>query len=95
MNNDALKYQLANDAQALNPQAAINCGALVQQQAWDPFATQYFPQKTSLNIEPVEGGFIVAGYFAGVHRRCVAASVPALVKLLRSWSEQFKPKAES
>lgn len=48
---------------------------------------------TNLSVEPVEGGFIVSGYFAVGHRRCVASSVPALVKLLRAWSEQFKKNA--
>ena len=57
-----------------------------------------FTQKayaSNLTVEPAEGGFIVAGYFGGSHRRCVAATVPALVKLLRTWTEQYKPKKDA
>jgi hypothetical protein len=45
------------------------------------------------SVEPVDGGYIVSGTFPAVgYRRCVASSVPALVKLLRVWTGQPKKK---
>jgi hypothetical protein len=50
---------------------------------------QALPQP--LVIEPVEGGFILSGYFAGSRRRCVVNGIPNLLKTLRSWWGQVKP----
>lgn len=84
MNNNDIQTQLIS---------TNGIGAAVDYNLLAGYPQQQLPR--SLGIEPVEGGFIVSGYFAGTHRRCVAANVPALVKLLRAWSGQFKPKAES
>jgi hypothetical protein len=74
----------------LKQQIAANCGGL-----FDPslYGIAGYTPKTNLVVEPVEGGFIVTGTFPGVgHRRCVAATPHALVKLLRSWMPPSKTK---
>ena len=60
---------------------------------YDKAYGQKLPQP--LVIEPVEGGFILSGYFAGSHRRCVVNGIPNLLKTLRSWWAQVKPTKPS
>lgn len=56
---------------------------------YDKAYGQSLPQP--LHIEPVQGGFIITGYFAGSHRRCVVNGIPNLLKTLRNWWNEVKP----
>lgn len=72
----------------LQAQAAPNCIGAVDFLAAYP-QRALTPSGNSFSVEPVDGGYIVSGTFPAVgYRRCVAASVPALIKLLRAWTGQ-------
>ncbi len=78
---------LEHTTQALNPQQIPSAWHVAAD--YDRVYGQSLPQP--LHIEPVEGGFIITGYFAGSHRRCVVNGIPNLLKTLRSWWGEVKP----
>lgn len=74
------------------PIAAANC--LTGPSFLGPTFAQQPPN--GFSVEPVDGGYIVSGTFPAVgYRRCVASSIPALIKLLRMWTGQPKKKKDA